>query len=67
LLAEVYMAMTRGQESLMMDLGQSQPVLAQQTASTAARVLRVMDATEEELAEHAEYLKSLSKAGAKAW
>jgi DNA polymerase III subunit epsilon len=67
LLAKVYMAMTRGQESLMMDLGQSQPVFAQQTASTTARVLRVMDATDEELAEHAEYLKSLSKAGAKAW
>jgi DNA polymerase-3 subunit epsilon len=67
LLAEVYMAMTRGQESLMMDLGQSQPVLAQQTASTAARSLRVMQATDDELAEHAEYLKSLEKAGAKAW
>ena len=67
LLAEVYMAMTRGQESLMMDLGQSQPVFTQQTASSAARILKRMNATDEELAEHAEYLKSLSKAGAKAW
>ena len=67
LLAEVYMAMTRGQESLMMDLGQSQPVFAQQSASSAARVLNVIQATDEELAEHAEYVKSLAKAGAKAW
>jgi DNA polymerase III subunit epsilon len=67
LLAEVYMAMTRGQESLMMDLGQSQPVFAQQAASTTVQVLKVMQATDKELAEHAEYLKSLRKSGAKDW
>ena len=67
LLAEVYMAMTRGQESLMMDLVQSQPTFAQQSALTAARILRVLNASDDELAEHTEYVKSLSKAGAKAW
>ena len=67
LLAEVYMAMTRGQESLMMDLGQSQQAFTQQATPATARVLRLLSATDEELAEHAEYLKSLSKAGAKAW
>ncbi|MBC7755204.1 MAG: DNA polymerase III subunit epsilon [Bdellovibrio sp.] len=67
LLAEVYMAMTRGQESLMMDLVQMQPTFSQQASSTKARILKVMNASDEELAEHAEYIKSLGKAGAIAW
>ena len=67
LLAEVYMAMTRGQESLMMDLVQSQPIFAQQASATTARILKVLNASDEELAEHAEYVKSLSKAGATTW
>lgn len=67
LLAEVYMAMTRGQESLMMDLRQSQQTFAHQTASTAAHVLRVIQATDEERQAHDTYIKSLEKLGAKAW
>jgi DNA polymerase-3 subunit epsilon len=67
LLAEVYMAMTRGQDSLMMDLGQSQQTVMQQTALKSELKLTVLKATDTELAEHEEYVKSLVKAGAKAW
>ena len=67
LLAEVYMAMTRGQESLMMDLVQSQPIFAQQASDTTARILKILKASDEELVEHAQYVKGLSKTGAVAW
>ena len=67
LLAEVYMAMTRGQESLMMDLGQSKQIVMQHTAASAERVLTILQATGDELAEHLQYVNSLEKAGAKAW
>ena len=67
LLAEVYMAMTRGQESLMMDLGQSPSIMMQQTTSSTARVLKVMQATDEEQVVHEAYIRSLNKTGAKVW
>ena len=67
LLAEVYMAMTRGQESLMMDFVPMQAMFVQQASATTARSLKVLSASIEELAEHTEYVKGLSKAGATAW
>ncbi len=67
LLAEVYMAMTRGQDSLMMDLGQTPQAAMQQMAAKTELKLKVLKATDIELAEHAVYVKSLTKAGAKAW
>jgi DNA polymerase III subunit epsilon len=67
LLAEVYMAMTRGQDSLMMDLAQTPQVMMQQAASKSELKLTVLKATDTELAEHEEYVKNLAKAGAKAW
>ena len=67
LLAEVYMAMTRGQDSLMMDLGQSQPMMQVQTAQGAKAIVNVLKADESELTAHQEYLKSLVKSGAKQW
>ncbi len=67
LLAEVYMAMTRGQDSLMMDLGQTQQVLANQFVANSERALKIIKANEAELAEHKEYVNSLAKAGAKIW
>ena len=67
LLAEVYMAMTRGQDSLMMDLGQTQIVAMHQFEGDKERVLKVVRANETELAEHEAYIKSLTKSGAKAW
>ena len=67
LLAEVYMAMTRGQDSLMMDLGQAQHVAMHQFEGDKVRVLKVVSANETELAEHDAYIKSLTKSGAKTW
>ena len=67
LLAEVYMAMTRGQDSLMMDLVQTQNVMTNQFEGNAERVLKVVSANETELAEHDVYIKSLAKTGAKPW
>jgi DNA polymerase-3 subunit epsilon len=67
LLAEVYMAMTRGQDSLMMDLGQPQQVVTNRFIANGERTLKVIKANESELAAHEEYVKSLAKAGAKLW
>jgi DNA polymerase-3 subunit epsilon len=67
LLAEVYMAMTRGQDSLMMDLGQAQNVATNQFEGNKERVLKVVRANETELAAHEAYIKSLTKSGAKTW
>lgn len=66
LLAEVYMAMTRGQESLMMELTNSQPetMLAQ---LQQYQTIRVLQATTDEQLAHEAYVQSLAKAGAKPW
>lgn len=67
LLAEVYMAMTRGQDSLLMDLGNTPKTEVQQISSNLERKLKVIKATEVELAAHVDYIASLAKAGAKSW
>lgn len=67
LLAEVYMAMTRGQDSLLMDLGYTQQQEMQHVASDIERNIKVLKASELELAAHNEYIHSLAKAGAKSW
>ena len=68
LLAEVYLAMTRGQESLMME---SVPAQAKHVARThGARLrLRVLPADAEELHAHQQYLEELDKVsrGACVW
>jgi DNA polymerase-3 subunit epsilon len=60
LLAEVYLAMTRGQESLVMELDQA-PAVAESTAGAPLDRprLTVLAATEEELAEHAGVLRDI--------
>ncbi len=67
LLADVYMAMTRGQDSLMMDLGQSQPIMHVNMHKGELSRLKVLKADEFELTAHQEYLNSLAKSGAKPW
>lgn len=64
LLAEVYLAMTRGQESLMMDLEPALPGPVGGNAGdrTDPRSLRVDVAAAEELAEHARLLAGIDKA-----
>jgi DNA polymerase-3 subunit epsilon len=63
LLAEVYLAMTRGQESLVMEL-ETAPAIAGVTAGAPAeRVsLTVLAATAEEAAEHGKVLEDIQKA-----
>lgn len=67
LLAEVYMAMTRGQDSLMMDLGQAQQMATNQFVANKEHALKILKANDAELAVHEEYIKGLAKAGAKLW
>ena len=67
LLAEVYMAMTRGQDSLMMDLGDialnNMPI----QSFAGVRRLKVLPANQTELASHHDYVTSLLKSGGKIW
>ena len=69
LLADVYLAMTRGQESLMMDI--AEPVTAGGDTPSVVRdaPLRVLLAGESELEAHQQYLVGLEKAagGASLW
>jgi len=61
LLAEVYLSMTRGQESLVMELDPA-PAAAGAPVSIGARpVLRVVRASAEELAEHARVLDEIAR------
>jgi DNA polymerase-3 subunit epsilon len=62
LLAEVYLAMTRGQESLLMDMGESSSPVLDSAFSTAGVELIVVRATPEELVEHARQLDDVDKA-----
>ena len=66
LLAEVYMAMTRGQDSLMMELAQPQQT-SQLDAQHQAAPLLVKLANQDEAAAHASYLASLEKSGNCLW
>ncbi|MEW5771217.1 MAG: DNA polymerase III subunit epsilon [Pseudomonadota bacterium] len=62
LLAEVYLAMTRGQETLGIDVADHQEAGLQQAAAPIRRgALKVLRATDAELAEHAAYLEGLRK------
>jgi DNA polymerase-3 subunit epsilon len=61
LLAEVYLAMTRGQESLVMDLEDSAPSASLQVFNTANIRLRVQRASEAEQASHAALLEAIAK------
>lgn len=61
LLAEVYLAMTRGQESLMIELEQPAPRTGAAVSSATRRPIRVVRAGAEELAAHAAYLDALDE------
>ena len=67
LLAEVYMSMTRGQDSLLIDLVQTQQAAVQEVGVKLARDLKIVKADEAELVAHHDYIKSLAKAGATIW
>lgn len=67
LLADVYMAMTRGQESLMMELLDDAEASADFSNDGATKPLVVIEASAEELKSHEEYLDALSKSGSCLW
>ena len=67
LLAEVYMAMTRGQESLMMDLGHQNVAVNHVVKAENQAPLKVLMADEEEQKVHEAYVQGLAKAGALPW
>jgi len=66
LLADVYMAMTRGQESLMMALEKPDQAGMEIIGSNNAPIL-VKLANDEELSAHEEYLAGLTKSGICLW
>ncbi len=66
LLADVYMAMTRGQESLMMALDEPAQAVSRMVEVDNAPVL-VKLANADELAAHEEYLAGLAKSGSCIW
>ncbi len=66
LLADVYMAMTRGQESLMMALDKPEQAGIEVVQANSAPIL-VRLASAEEMAAHEEYLAGLAKSGNCVW
>ena len=62
LLAEVYLAMTRGQETLIMDIGLPERSISDLDFGEAAPELLVISATQEELAMHWHQLEDIDKA-----
>lgn len=66
LLADVYMAMTRGQESLMMDVDKPRTT-QHNVADQAILPLQIKLANAAEISAHNEYLAALSKAGNCLW
>lgn len=67
LLAEVYIAMTRGQESLLMELSSPVEQLTQASLAVDLSAIKLLAADEEELAAHQQYVESLTKSGASIW
>jgi DNA polymerase-3 subunit epsilon len=62
LLADVYLAMTRGQESLMMDIAEQKQDEGNESGSGRTEPLLVLSAGEDELEAHRTYLTGLDKA-----
>ncbi len=62
LLAEVYLAMTRGQEALIMDIGLPEKGITDVDLGDAAFEFIVISATQEELAAHLHQLEDIDKA-----
>ncbi|MDF0376897.1 MULTISPECIES: DNA polymerase III subunit epsilon [unclassified Methylophilus] len=67
LLADVYIAMTRGQESLLMELSTSEQQTMQSHIEVDFSAMKRLPPSEEELASHQQYIESLSKSGASPW
>lgn len=67
LLADVYLAMTRGQESLMIEMLETAAAKAEVSIEASTQALVVLMANAEELAAHEQYLEALTDAGGSLW
>jgi DNA polymerase III subunit epsilon len=67
LLAEVYMAMTRGQDSLLIDLQQTAEISNVDLSINQHINIKVLSADSDELSKHEVYIQDLSKSGASKW
>lgn len=67
LLAEVYIAMTRGQESLLMDLSSPVEQVGQASLAVDLSVIKLVTADAEEVVAHQQYVEGLVKSGASPW
>lgn len=67
LLAEVYIAMTRGQESLLMDLSSPEEHVSQTSLTVDLSMIKLVTADKEELVAHQQYVEGLTKSGALPW
>lgn len=67
LLAEVYIAMTRGQESLLMELSSPVEQVTHTTLKVDLSAVKLLSADAEELVAHQQYIESLVKSGASSW
>jgi DNA polymerase III subunit epsilon len=67
LLGEVYIAMTRGQESLLMELSGSAEQVAHDSIAVDLNNVKLVAADDEELAAHTKYIEGLAKSGATPW
>ncbi|HEY0906421.1 MAG TPA: DNA polymerase III subunit epsilon [Methylophilus sp.] len=67
LLAEVYIAMTRGQESLLMELASPVEMQHHLSAPVDFSQLKLQSALTEDLQAHQQYIEGLAKSGATPW
>lgn len=67
LLAEVYIAMTRGQESLLMELSSPVEQVSHTSLTVDVSAIKLLTADAEELVSHQQYIESLAKSGASLW
>lgn len=67
LLGEVYIAMTRGQESLLMELSSTVEHVSESSIVVDFNSLKLVTADVEEIAAHAQYIEGLAKSGATPW
>jgi DNA polymerase-3 subunit epsilon len=67
LLGEVYIAMTRGQESLLMELTSTIEQVNDASIVVDLSRLKLVTADAEEVAAHAKYIEGLAKSGATPW
>ena len=67
LLADVYIAMTRGQESLLIEMSAPETQGSQQLTDVDLNAFKIYHADADEMVAHKKYIEGLSKSGAMDW